>query len=208
MEDDLIARADYLQRTSFELLNLLHLRELWQVHGTPLLIGSLRTGLMVEPNIDLRVLTDEPIFETCFAVMREVAMNTAAFDVVTFNLANHTDRPEPSIYLGIGGWHRDEWWVIDHLLLGRDHPEADYGRGTTEAILSALKVNGEKRLCLLRIKHERLQKYPDQMVRGGGLPSLDIYRAFFDGGATTYAECEAWAASHPREAYACWVPSA
>ncbi len=216
MEPDPIARADHLQRTAFELLDRIHLVELWQAHGTVLPVGSLRTGLMVEPNMDFNILTDELDLDAFFDVLHAVVRNTVArnagarntveFDDVFVHLGSRLNRPHPYLAGGIGLKYAGEEWGIDHLIFGRDHPHAHYAHQATQAILNAL--DGEKRLTLLRIKHERLQRCGIHQKGGGGLDSLDIYRAFFDGGAATYAECEAWAASHPREEYVCWVPSA
>jgi hypothetical protein len=205
MEDNLIARVDALQSTGFELLDHLHLRELWQAHGTTVLVGSLRTRLTVEPNIDFNVITDEPDLDACFDVLRAVARNTVEFDDVYLFLGNRLNKPHPYLSAGIGFRFKGEKWVIDHLIFGSDHPHARYADQTTQAILNVL--DEEKRQRILRIKHERLKSHGIHMGGGKGLDSLDIYRAFFDGGAMTYGECEAWAASHPREEYASWSPS-
>lgn len=206
-EAEIIARADRLQQMAFALLDQLHYHDLWKAQGgTPLLVGSARTGLMVEPNLDFNILMaeDRPDIDACFAVLRALADDTEAFDDVFLHLGSRLTKPQPYISISIGFKHEGEVWGFDNLVFPHHHPEAQYASQTTEAILRLL--DDEKRLRILKIKQERLETYGIHQFGGPGPASVEIYRAVFDGSARTLAECENWTARHPREDYYAWLP--
>lgn len=202
MYENLITRADQLQRAARRLFDQLPLFALWEAYGLPILVGAVQTGLMVEPNIDLNVIMDAPSLDACFAVLRAVGNDTAHFDDLF--IRNHLHDSTPTLYVGIGYQFAGELWIIDNLIFGKQHPHRSFAHQTTEAIRRGL--DAQTRLRILQIKNQRLHTHGRHMGGGRGLDSLDIYRAVFDGGAATYAECESWAAGHPRDEYVLWLP--
>lgn len=208
MEQALLARADDLQQMGCHLLDRLHFTDLWEAAGgKPVLIGSLKTGLMMEPNIDFNILmpTEKPDILSCFSVLQILSKATETFDDAHFFVNSHLTQADPYLYIGFGFKYEGEEWDFDNEIFGCSHPRTQTASQTTEALLQVM--DPDTRLTILRIKDERLHTRGGSW-RGSSQPgSLDIYRAVFDGGAQTLAECETWLAGHPgREDYF-WLPS-
>lgn len=207
LEQNLLDHADNLQRQAGLLLEKLHYEDLWVAQGMkPILVGSVRSGLMAEPNVDYNILaeTETPNLRACFSVVQALAEATQAFPGVNFFINIHFTEPDPYIYIGFGFKYQGEEWDFDQEIFGCNHPRVRTASQTTEALLEVMDV--ETRLRILSIKQERLLSRGGSW-RGSSDPgSLDIYRAVFDGRARTLSECEAWIADHPGRKDYFWLP--
>ena len=71
--DERAARAEARLRVAQELLRELDLIERWSRYGDVTIVGSVGIGLVVEPDIDLEIRSDEPRVADGFAVMAALA---------------------------------------------------------------------------------------------------------------------------------------
>lgn len=208
MEPNIQDRADNLQKQAFRLLDQLHYEELWKAQGMkPILIGSVRSGLMAEPNVDYNILadTEAPDLRACLSVMQALAEATQVFPGANFFLNSHLTEPDPYLYIGFGFTFEGEEWDFDQEIFGCRHPRIRTASQTTEALIKVM--DAETRLRILSIKQERLRSRGGSWRGSSDPSSLDIYRAVIDGKARDLAECVAWIAVHPgREDYF-WLPS-
>jgi hypothetical protein len=203
--DDLLARAREKQQSGHALLESLGLIEMWRQVGFPAVIGSLRTGLMVDNDIDLIVHVDRAEPASCFGVLRALAVKEALVEIIFFQ--NKLRSPFPSLFCEAGCTFRGEDWSVQTSVVGATCPQARYPEELAEGLLKILTE--DQRRLILAIKEERMQRFgPAHLSRPGRIPSTDLYRAVFDGRAKTYDECAAWIARNQREGVYRWLPSA
>jgi hypothetical protein len=199
--DGLLGRALRRQRRAQRILEELDLLARWRTLGRPVVVGSVRTGLVVARDIDLVVHVDEPDVAKGFELIQQIAVLEGVY-VVYFE--NKLRTPFAALYWEIGYGEGEDGWSIEHSVLGPDCPHAHYPEETTQALLEAL--DDDKRRCILAIKEEKLRRYRVRYEGDRGEAGIDLYRAVFDGGATTYDECVAWLQKHRREGNYRWVP--
>jgi hypothetical protein len=190
-DPDLLARQAALQAAAAELLAGLDLAALVADIGPLLLAGSVVSGLMSWPEIDVMLLVGPGLRPA--DVLRLLARIVAQVPVTALD---YRDERGPRCETG---QRRDEryhvpmtvpWggvdWCVD-LTLWLHDPHHNVTRWHEEL---RERITAGQRAAVLRIKDEwhRRPEYPDQV---GG---LDIYTAVLDDGVTTPAEFAAWLA--------------
>ncbi|MCB2228033.1 MAG: hypothetical protein KQH53_15240 [Desulfarculaceae bacterium] len=193
-EQELLAKATELQARGWEVLSRLGLRERWARVGRPVLVGSLRFGLMRHPNLDLEIYTETPRMADGFAVISELAQVPGVRSVFFLNAM---DTPDQGLYWRVDYEdERGDLWDIDNWLVAHDHPNAGLADGLAAALEA--KLTDEHRLAVLAIKsaQERANK-----ARG-----VDIYKAVMTAGVTTPEEFEQWRAANPPAEIETWQP--
>ena len=202
----LLAHARAKQRTAHALIDALSIVELLRRAGNPILIGSVRTGLMIDPDIDLLVRAPgAPDIAACFDVLRALALQKSIVDVVYFE--NKLHKLFNGLYVDLGCRFEGTAWRFNISVFDADSPHCYAIEQTTDAIIAALDES--TRHTILAIKSERQQRFGPFRgdVSGGMAESFDLYRAVFDGGATTYDEAVAWIARNPRsETFQVYLP--
>jgi hypothetical protein len=191
-----LAHAQTQQHTAHALIDTLNIVELFRPVGIPSVVGSVRTGLMVDSDIDLIVRASGiPDIAACFDTLRVLALQQEIFEVVYFE--NKLDKPFASLYIDLGCRYENTAWRFNISIFSADSPHYDAIEQTTDAIIAALDET--TRRTILVVKTERLQRFGQFRgdVAGGMAESLDLYRAIFGGGVTTYDEALAWIASNP-----------
>lgn|SRR5574340_571381 len=180
----LLHRQNTLQAEAQTALDDLKLIELLSPLGPPLLLGSMASGLMVWPDIDITVsypgLTIDQVMGTMQPVYAHPRVKRVRYrnEVGTFNptgLALH-DRYYFGVYYHASSG--TEWKVdISFWVSVREHPEPFH-----EAI--SRKLTKETRLAILWIKDVwfRLPTYRHQVY------SVDIYDAVLSHGVRTPTE--------------------
>jgi hypothetical protein len=187
--DDILIRAREKQQNGQALLEALGLMGMWRQVGSPIVVGSLRTGLMVDNDIDLIVHVDRAEVAACFGLLRALAIKEDLVEVIYFE--NKLNTPFPSLFCEVGCRFRGEKWSVQMSVVGVTCPQARYPEELAEALLKTLDDN--QRRLILRIKEERLRRFgPCHGATPGRIESIDLYRAVLDGGAKSYDECAAW----------------
>lgn len=204
--DSLVTHARTLQHTAQALLSALDLINQLHALGTPTLVGSARTGLMVDPDIDIILHTPgPPDIATVFRLLQSLALRDDIVDVVFFG--NKLRQPYQGLALDIGCSFSDADWEIAIAVFGPDCPHRSVMAHTAAAMIDAL--DAPTRQTILALKAERRHRLGP--FQGGesleGCESLDLYRAVFDGKQTDYDAALAWIAANPRVApFAAWQP--
>lgn len=205
-DDPLAVQAMELQRTAHALLSTLDLINQLHALGTPTLVGTARTGLMFDPDIDLILHTPgPPDIAAVFQVLQSLALRDDIVDVVFFG--NKLRQPYQGLALDIGCSFEDSDWEIAIAVFGPDCPHRFVMAQTADAMIGAL--DDQTRRIILALKAERRRRLGP--FQGGesyaGCESLDLYRAVFDGGRTDYDAALAWIGANPRSApFADWQP--
>ena len=175
MKQDVLDLADHLQKQARLLLDQLHYEDLWEAQRMkPVLIGSVRSGLMAEPNVDYNILaeTEKPNLRACLSVVQALAEATQTFAGANFFINSHLTEPNPYLYIGFGFKYQEDEWDFDQEIFGCSHPRIQTASQTTEALLKVM--DAETRLRILSIKQERLKSRGGSW-RGSSMPSsLDI----------------------------------
>lgn len=69
----MLARAEARRLSAWRVLERLDLMRRWTRYGEPFVVGSVALGVVVRPDIDMEIVTDEPRVEDGFAVVAECA---------------------------------------------------------------------------------------------------------------------------------------
>ncbi|MBU1154724.1 MAG: phosphoglycerate mutase family protein [Proteobacteria bacterium] len=190
----LLQKAAELQERGWEVVRRLGLLERWSRVGRPVLVGSLRFGLMGHPNLDLEIYTETPQVADGFAVVSELAQVPGVVQVQYFNALDTADQ---GLYWRVDYQdERGDIWDIDNWLVAHDHPNAGLADGLATALEA--KLSDEQRLAVLTIKNAS-----DRANKARG---VDIYKAVMTGGVTTPEEFERWRLANPPAEIELWQP--
>ncbi|MCB2192556.1 MAG: hypothetical protein KQI62_13380 [Deltaproteobacteria bacterium] len=191
---ELLHKAAKLQERGWEVVRRLGLLERWGQVGKPVLVGSLRFGLMCQPNLDMEIYTETPLVAEGFSIVSELAQVPG---VVQVQYLNALDTPDQGFYWRVD--YQDEQgdiWDIDNWLVAHDHPNAGLADGLAKALEA--KLTTEQRLAVLSIKSA--QESTDK-ARG-----VDIYKAVMAGGVSTPEEFLRWQQANPPQEIELWQP--
>ena len=193
---DLLARASELQEQADDVIRQLQLRERWSQIGNVTFSGSSRFGLMVTPNIDMEVYTDQPRPSAGFQVIASIAEVPGVRRVRFKNQLDDLEDP------GLLWWiqyrdHLGQDWSIDTWFVPTDHPFAVSPSRFAEAMCE--KLDDPSRRTILQIKHEIRCRDLDTR-------SIEIYKAVLRDGVGTYEQFERWLAEHPPKKLEDWIP--
>lgn len=192
MDAALLARQATLQARAGEVITDLDLMRVLGAIGEVMLVGSVRTGLMTWPDIDVNVLCRVPDPDAIWAGMRPLASHPRVRKLRWSNesdgFSTHADPGDHGYYVGIhyyaDGSRSGEMWKIDCWFLRDDPPRPEV------ALIDRLQrdLTDETRLAILRIKDAWWNRpaYRDTVL------SVDIYEAVLDHGVRTPEEFDAW----------------
>lgn len=188
----LLERQGRLQREAREVLADLGLIACLERVGRPMLVGSVVSGLMVWPDIDVNIVCRDPrpgpIADAMRPLFDHPALRRLSYHNETGAFNSTGNERDEGYYVGLryhdGGDPANAMWKIDCWLLpeGSPRPEVD--------LLACLKreLTDETRLAILWIKdawHTR-SSYRDTVL------SVDIYDAVLDHGVRTPADFAAY----------------
>lgn len=97
--DDILARAASRQCAAYRILEELDILATWRTLGTPIVEGAVRTGLVVQRDIDLITYVDLPDVAAGFERIATLAVKPGV-DVVCFE--NKLHRSLAGLYWEIG----------------------------------------------------------------------------------------------------------
>jgi len=193
-EMDILRQAEIRQEQAYQAVKKLGLVERWEKVGKPVLVGSLRFGAMVSPNIDMEVYTDAPLPHGGFAVIGELAETPGVTEI---RYLNAMDGPDQGLYWFIR--YEDGsgvTWGIDVWLVAHDHPHAYVADRLAAAMQKRLDTESRRRI--LSIKRD----LPKELnVRG-----VDIYKAVLKDGVDTAEAMGTWLEKNPPEVMELWHP--
>lgn len=190
----LLDQAAELQQKAHAVLQGLKLLERWSAIGKPILVGSLRFGLLCSPNLDMEIYTDSPNIQDGFEIISALA-TVPGVNGITY--MNAMDTADQGLYWRIDYTAPDGTvWDIDNWLVAHDHPNAGLADGFAQAM--AERLDDEARLAILRLKAARGEHL---QARG-----IDIYKAVLVGGVNTPEEYLHWSHENPPVEIELWTP--
>lgn len=160
--DDLIALAGQEQRKAHALLDALDLMNRLQQIGTPVLTGSIRTGLMHCSDIDISLHTEALEVGRCFDVLRALAQFEDIVTVIFFE--NKRRKSVGGYFIDLGCHYRGRSWQIQIAVFDATCAHAHLPEATTAATLAAL--DDRTRHTILALKAERRKCHNDDVVDG------------------------------------------
>ncbi|TDW17587.1 hypothetical protein [Kribbella kalugense] len=176
--DERAARAEARLQVAQELISELDLIGRWSRYGDVTVVGSVGIGLVVEPDIDLEIRSDEPRVADGFAVMGPLAELPK---VRRITYLDARDRHEQGQYWKLEYELSDEvTWTVDMWVFGSDV----LGGGPLTAALREV-LTPASRDAILAVKEEAASL-------GERAPGYWLYQAVLDGGVRSYDEFRHW----------------
>jgi hypothetical protein len=185
------ARAEARLQAAHELLRDLDLIARWSVYGEVTVVGSVAIELVVDPDIDLEIRSEEPRVADGFAVMSVLAELP---QVRRITYLDARDRHEEGQYWKLEYETPDDTWTVDMWVFG---PDAPGGGPFAEALRHHL--TSDARDTILAIKEEAA-------ARGERARGYWLYQAVLDGGASTYDEYRDWLGNRNIYERTNWLP--
>jgi hypothetical protein len=193
--NDLVARGDLRLQTAQEIVHDLDILGRWGRYGEPAIVGSVGIGVVVAPDIDIEIYSDEPRVSDGFAVMRPLAELPKSRRITYLDAR---DRHEQGQYWKLE-YERtpDQTWTIDMWVFARDSRAATRGAALTAAVREALTA--QTREHILAIKEEAA-------ALGERAYGYWLYQAVLDAGVRSYAEFRAWLGDRNIYERTSWMP--
>lgn len=196
-DKDLLFNAKKLQNQASKVIKELLLKERWGKIGKVNFSGSLTFGLMINPNIDMQIYTDNPNPKSGFKIISEIAQTVGVKRIKYVNQME--DEIDPGLYYCIQYIDKNNlMWSIDSWLISRNHPFAHHLEKFTNAMNK--RLNDEIRLKILRIKND-IYEHAETKIR-----SIDIYKAILRDGIENYGEFFEWFKKNPPRKLENWLP--
>ncbi|TDD24688.1 hypothetical protein E1218_16185 [Kribbella turkmenica] len=184
-------RAAARQRTAHDILRDLDLLGRWSRYGDPVVVGSVAIGVVVPPDIDLEIYSDEPRVADGFAVMAPLAELPSTRRITYLDAR---DRHEQGQYWKLEyELTADATWTIDMWVFDR----AARGADLTTAVREAL--TDETRDYILTIKEEAA-------ALGERAYGYWLYQAVLDAGVHSYPDFKAWLGERNIYERTSWAP--
>lgn len=177
-DEQLIVRAKSLQEEARRILEELDLLRIIGAISEPDVVGSVKNGLMIMPDIDIHAWMEEPSLEIVSDMLSTFA-KMPTMQKVQFNnyrelrRDDRTDRIHfpHAYYVGLRTVQPSGEWKID-IWFGKRGEVGDYDDSELNAITD------EQRLSILRLKEE----WKDGKGYRDGVLSTDIYKAVMRAG--------------------------
>ncbi len=189
-----LEKAEELQRQALGVIEEIGLLTKWERVGKPILVGSVRFGLMTTPNIDLEIYVDRPDIKAGFEVIQKFALLPS---VKKIRYSNELKTIHEGLYWRID--YVDEksvTWNIDNWMLSHYHPHTEIADKFARAMERALTL--ESRHRILEIK----ANIPPELEARG----IDIYKAVLRDGIETSYEFQEWIKDNPPVEIEHWRP--
>ena len=194
--DEILPRAEKRRGRALDVIETLGLLERWGRFGTPVIVGSVRHGLVVALDIDIHIYTPEPRIDQGFEVMAELALLPGVWEI---RFINQLETPDHCLYWRIRYPDEEgETWKVDSYSFGPVHPDARWVERFGDVLERVL--TDETRRAILEIK--------EAMQGEDGVRGIDVYRAVLEGRVRGPGEFGDWLAAHEPSEIVYWVPSA
>lgn len=151
--DERAARAEGRLRAAYGIVRELDLLERWGKYGEVVIVGSVGIGVVVPPDIDLEIHSDEPRVADGFAVMAALAELPKARRITYLDAR---DRHEQGQYWKLEyELTSDETWTIDMWVFERASTVAS-GAALTAVLREALTPETRDRILAIKEEAEGL----------------------------------------------------
>ena len=195
--NELLEKAARRQAQARQIITELDLLDRWALYGRPIVVGSVSTGLVVEPDIDMEVYTTEPQIADGFRVMAAVAESDR---VVRITFKNEYETRGAWLYWEVH--YRDDDGVVWTLELYHTAPTAPYA-GWMEQFAGTMQrvLTDEHRVAILAIKEVLCEQGTMRDTK-----SFYIYRAVIADGVRSFDEYTAWMEANKPDGMMEWTP--
>lgn len=190
----LLARAEERRQEAMVLLDDLAVLEGLGSIGRTVIVGSVRHGLVVLPDIDIEVAVPGLWPGIGFENVGQIARHESVTRVTYANRI--VDRGWVTWEVDVAG--PSLVWTLEIYLSGPDDPYAGWSEALARAFDATL--DDEQRAAILAIKEAH---NADDAYR-----SIDVYRAVCDAGIRTPPDYADWVVDNRAEGLVDWVPRA
>jgi hypothetical protein len=194
--NEILKRAEERQARAEQVIAELDMVNRWSPYGRPIVVGSVSTGLVVEPDIDMEVYTEDPQVADGFRVAAALAENDHVVGVI---YRNDLLKGGAWIYWEIH--YRDDdgaVWTIELYHSTFDAPYAGWMEQFAHAMQRVL--TDEHRVAILTIK--------EALCANGTMrdtKSFYIYRAVIGDGVRAFDEYTAWMEANKPDGMMKWT---
>lgn len=180
--DELGKRQDILQKAAHQQITELDLRSMLSSFGDVIVVGSVVTGLMTWPDIDIEVIVQKvPTKEMVAELAQRLFIHGGMIRVWMMDNRGKIDLKQPS-GLCVGSkrvvdeliWKFDIWFLLEG--------EQRSGKDDLEWVKKNLTPQSKKYILQIKDKIASNPKYRKEIF------SIDIYRAVLNEGITTVTE--------------------
>jgi hypothetical protein len=196
--NEILERAAKRQARAEQIIAELDLAGRWAPYGRPIIVGSVSHHLVVEPDIDMEVYTENPQVADGFRVAAALAENNHVIGVIFRN--ELLERGGAWIYWEID--YRDDDGVVWTIELYHSKPAAPYAGWMEQFAADTQQVlTDEHRVAILTIK--------EALCANGTMrdtKSFYIYRAVIGDGVRTFDEYTAWMEATKPDGMMEWTP--
>jgi hypothetical protein len=189
-----LEKAEEFQRQALGVIEEIGLLTKWEQVGKPILVGSVRFGLMTTPDIDLEIYVERQDIKAGFEVIQKFAMLPG---VRKIRYSNELKTIHEGLYWLIN--YVDEKsvaWSIDNWMLSHYHPHAGVADKFARAMERALTLESRHRILEIKAKMP-----PELEVR-----RRDVYKAVLRDGIETSYEFQEWIKDNPPVEIEHWRP--
>ncbi len=171
--DDLLKQQEELQKAGKQLLEKIGLIEFISKLGKPEIVGSMASGLMIRPDVDIEVIADEINDEDYWETVRFLFYIKNFYHslyIQDFRKSQNPNTPK-GLYIGTRVNSDGKEWKIDLWFISPRKPgEQNYNEWIKG------KINNSNRKIILEIKSEiyKNPKYTKEIF------SIDIYKAVIE----------------------------
>ena len=195
--DDILLESSLIHQKAEKLLHDFRIVEMWESMGAEVrTVGSFRSNLMMDKDIDLHVYTPELDAAKTFQALTPLLGDSR---VIKCKYINGTETDEHCLEWHIAlKYFSDEIWTLDMIQILAGSALDGFFEETTDAIIRALTQ--ETRLTILKLKKAA--------PVGNYICGIEFYKAVLEDHVRTWEEFEQWRKSNPLEGMMHWRPKA
>ncbi len=195
--DDILVESSLIHQKAEKLLHDFRIVEMWESIGAEVrTVGSFRSNLMIDKDIDLHVYTSElDAAKTLQALMPLLGDSR----LIKCKYINGAETDEHCLEWHIAlKYFSDEIWTLDMIQILAGSALDGFFEETTDAIIRALTP--ETRLTILNLKKAA--------PAGNYICGIEFYKAVLQDHVQTWGEFTKWRKSNPLESMMNWRPKA
>ncbi|MBQ9447246.1 MAG: hypothetical protein IJU61_11650 [Victivallales bacterium] len=195
--DDILMESGLIHQRAEKLLHDFRIVEMWESIGAEVrTVGSFRSNLMIDKDIDLHVYTQELDAAKTLQALTPLLGDSR---VIKCKYINGAETDEHCLEWHIAlKYFSDEIWTLDMIQILAGSALDGFFEETTDAIIRALTP--ETRLTILKLKKAA--------PAGNYICGIEFYKAVLQDHVQTWEEFSKWRESNPLESMMNWRPKA
>ena len=195
--DGILAESSLIHQQAEKLLHDLRIVEMWESIGAEVrTVGSFRSNLMIDKDIDLHVYTKELDAAKTFQALAPFLGDSRVIKCKYIN-GKETDEHCLEWHIALK-YFSDDIWTLDMIQILAGSALDGFFEETTDAIIRALTP--ETRLTILKLKKAA--------PAGNYICGIEFYKAVLQDHVTTWGEFTKWRENNPLESMMDWRPKA